>query len=43
MFIISSPDKVSRATITKTPQEVRIENPDDNNFVVVFSRQDNQK
>jgi hypothetical protein len=38
MFIISSPDKGSHATITKTPQEVRIENPDDNNFVVIFHR-----
>ena len=38
MFIISSPNKVVRPIIIKTSQEVRIENPDDNNFVAIFRR-----
>jgi plasmid maintenance system antidote protein VapI len=43
MFIISSPDKESRVAITKTAQEVRIENPDDNNFLVIFYRKHDEK
>ncbi|MDR0363883.1 MAG: hypothetical protein LBH92_02550 [Bacteroidales bacterium] len=43
MFIISSSDKSSSATIIKIPQEVRIKNPDDNNFVAIFRLQDNEK
>jgi hypothetical protein len=38
MFILSSPDRFSRCIFTITPQWVRIENPDDKDFLMVFHK-----
>ena len=43
MFITSSPDMLSKYTITFTSQEVRFKNPDDNTLLMVFCRRDDEK
>jgi hypothetical protein len=43
MFIISSPDRFARCTLTMTPQEIRIENPDDKTFLLVYHRKHDEK
>lgn len=43
MFITSSPSKFSNCIMTMSPQEVRIENPDDKTFLMVFHRKHVEK
>jgi len=43
MFLVSSSTKSTHYIMTKTPQEIRIENPDDKIFSMVFRRQDDKK
>jgi len=43
MFIISSPDRFARCILTMTPKEIRIENPDDKTFLMVYYRKQDEK